>query len=77
MTLTDELLAEIRFLSLFNLASHQEGLKVHHNADSAMISAAQRLFDKGLITQTDGGYLTDLGVEAAEHAQRLLTILTS
>lgn len=77
MTLTDELVAEIHFLSLFNLASRQEGLKVHHNADSAMISAAQRLFDKGLITQPDGGYLTDLGVEAGEHAQRLLTILTS
>lgn len=77
MLLTDEMVAEIRFLSLFNLASQQEGIKVHGNADPIMIAAAKRLFDKGLITQHDGGYLTDLGIEAAEHAQKMLTILTS
>lgn len=77
MQLTDELVAEIRFLSLFNLASHQEGVKVHGNAEPEMIAAAKRLFDKGLVTQADGGYLTDLGVEAAEHAQKMLTILQS
>ncbi len=77
MQLTDELVAEIKFLSLFNLATHQEGVKVHHNADPEMIGAAKRLFDKGLVTQVDGGYLTDLGVEAAEQAQKMLTILQS
>ncbi|MGZ4958051.1 MAG: TIGR02647 family protein [Methylomonas sp.] len=77
MQLTDELVAEIKFLSLFNLSSHQEGVKVHHNADPDMIGAAKRLFEKKLITQVDGGYLTDLGVEAAEQAQRMLTILQS
>lgn len=77
MLLTDELVAEIKLLSLFNLESVQEGVKVHGNADPGLIAAAQRLFDKGLITQHDGGYLTDLGIEVAEHAQRMLTILTS
>ncbi len=77
MLLTDEMVAEIRFLSLFNLASQQEGVKVHGNADPIMIAAAERLFDKGLITQHDGGYLTDLGIEAAEHAQKMLIILKS
>jgi uncharacterized protein (TIGR02647 family) len=77
MQLTDELVAEIKFLSLFNLATHQEGVKVHHNADPERIAAANRLFDKGLVTQVDGGYLTDLGQEAAEQAQRMLTILQS
>ena len=33
-----------------------EGLKVHHSADPLIISAAQRLFDKGLITQRMKGY---------------------
>lgn len=75
MLLTDEMVAEIRFLSLFNLASQQEGVKVHGNADPIMIAAAERLFDKGLITQHDGGYLTDLGIEAAEHAQKMLIVL--
>ncbi len=77
MHLTDELVAEIRFLSLFNLESHQEGVKVHGNAEPIMIEAAKRLYAKGLITQMDGGYLTDLGIETAEHAQKMLTILTS
>lgn len=77
MLLTDELVAEIKFLSLFNLESVQEGVKVHGNADPDMIGAARRLFDKGLITQNDGGYLTDLGIEVAEHAQKMLTILKS
>ena len=77
MLLTDELAAEIKFLSLFNLASHQEGVKVHGNADPELIAAARRLFDKGIVSQLDGGYLTDLGVEAAEIAQKMLTILQS
>lgn len=77
MKFNDQLVAEIRFLTLFNLESHQEGIKVHANAEPSIIDAAKRLFDKGLVTQDDGGYLTDLGIEAAEHAEKLLTILTS
>lgn len=77
MQLSNEIVAEIHLLSLFNLASHQEGVKVHHDAEHQLIEAARRLHEKGLTTQADGGYLTDLGVEAAEHAQRMLTILTS
>lgn len=77
MRITDEIAAEIHLLSLFNLASHQEGVKVHHDAEPQVIAAAKRLFKKGLTTQVDGGYLTDLGVEAAEHTQRMLTILNA
>lgn len=77
MALTGELIEEIRILTHYNLSSIQEGIKVHGSAKSEVIGAAERLFDKGLVSQADGGYLTDLGVEAAEHAQRLLTILTS
>lgn len=77
MLLNDELFAEIKFLSLFNLDTLQEGVKVHGSAEPDMIAAAKRLFDKELVSQSDGGYLTDLGVEAAEHAQKMLTILRS
>ncbi|QLC73300.1 TIGR02647 family protein [Pseudomonas sp. LPB0260] len=76
MTFTPDLVAELELLALFNLGNTQEGLKVHHVAAPQAIAAAQRLHDKGLVTQTDGGYLTSLGLEAAEHAQSLLTILT-
>ncbi|MES2819109.1 MAG: TIGR02647 family protein [Pseudomonadota bacterium] len=75
MSFTPELVAELEILALFNLANTQEGLKVHHVAAPKAIDATQRLHDKGLITQADGGYLTSLGLEAAKHAQSLLTVL--
>lgn len=77
MSFTPELVAELEFLALFDLSNTLEGLKVHQNAAEPMIDAARRLHEKGLTTQPDGGYLTSLGHEAAEHAQELLTILNS
>ncbi|MBH3426898.1 TIGR02647 family protein [Pseudomonas alkylphenolica] len=75
MSFTPELIAELEVLALFNLDSSQEGIKVHNTASKELIAAAQRLYDKGLTDQPDGGYLTSLGHDAAEHAQQLLTIL--
>ena len=46
-------------------------------ADAGRIQAGERLHAKGLTTQADGGYLTPLGVEAAEHAQALIRLLQS
>ncbi len=77
MALTAELIEEIKILTHYNLTSIQEGIKVHRSAKPEVVAAANRLFEKGLISQADGGYLTDLGIEAAEHAQGVLTILTS
>ncbi|MCQ8105733.1 TIGR02647 family protein [Methylomonas sp. SURF-2] len=77
MRINDDTVAEIHLLSLFNLASHQEGVKVHHDAEAHLIGAAKRLCEKGLTTQPDGGYLTDLGIEVAENVQRMLTILNA
>lgn len=77
MPYTPELVDELRMLSRYNLANSDEGLKAHHTAEPALIAAMRRLHAKGLVTHEDGGYLTDLGREAAEHAQSALTILTS
>ncbi len=77
MSLNQEMIAELNVLTQFRLSSVQEGIKVHGNAKPEMISATESLFKKGLITQKDGGYLTDLGIEAAEHAQAVFTILNS
>lgn len=78
MTFTHDHLAELNLLALFNLSSINEGIKVHsHSASEDAVAAAERLHGKGLITQKDGGYLTSLGTEAAEHAQRLLSVLSS
>lgn len=75
MPYTPELIAELDLLALYNLGNSQEGLKVHNNATSKCQEAITRLYEKGLVNQPDGGYLTSLGRDAAEHAQALLTIL--
>ena len=70
-----DLTDELNVLMQFNLKNEQDGIKVHNDASPQLIEAAERLFDKGLISQQDGGYLTDLGRKAAEHAQDVATIL--
>lgn len=78
MPFSSDYLEELNLLSLFDTHSLQAGIKVHsHEAPKAMVEAARRLYKKGLITQMDGGYLTDLGFEAMEHTQKLLGILSS
>lgn len=77
MHFNDELVSELNILVKYNLDSIQEGIKIHHSAEACTIEAAQRLYDKGFITQKDGGYLTELGRELAELAQNSVTLLTS
>ena len=75
MPYSNDIIEELNVLALFNLDADLEGIKVHSSAGDAKIAAAQRLFDKGLTSQVDGGYLTSLGRTAAEHSQGLLQIL--
>lgn len=75
MHLTQAFIEELELLTLFDLHSSQVGLKIHHEAPAERIAAAKRLFDKNITTLEDGGYLTLLGIEAAEHAQALVSIL--
>jgi len=77
MHFTPDLVHELNTLIRFDLDTGQQGIKVHKTADAEVISAVQRLFAKGLVTQADGGYLTSLGREAAEHAQAMLGLLTT
>jgi len=77
MLYSPDLVAELDILTRYRMGSTQEGIKVHKDADPAIIAAVMRLHEKGLVTQGDGGYLTDMGHEAAEHAQALFAILSS
>jgi uncharacterized protein (TIGR02647 family) len=77
MPYTPDLVQELNTLIRFDLATSQQGIKIHKTADAAVIAATERLYAKGLLTQADGGYLTSLGREVAEHAQAALSILTS
>jgi uncharacterized protein (TIGR02647 family) len=77
MHFTPDLVHELNTLIRFDLDTGQQGIKVHKTADAEVISAVQRLFAKGLVTQADGGYLTGLGRDTAEHAQAMLGLLTT
>ena len=76
MPLKQQLVDEIEVLLRYNLDTTHEGIKVRNDARQELRDAAHRLFEKGLVSQSDGGYLTDLGHEAAEHTQAALAILT-
>ncbi|HDS1820372.1 TPA: TIGR02647 family protein [Pseudomonas putida] len=75
MSFTPDLIAELEVLALFKHDSSQEGIKINSNAAPALIAAAQRLYDKGLTDQPDGGYLTSLGHDAVESVLLLQNIL--
>lgn len=77
MPIPSDLTDEMRVLAMFDLSTTQQGIKVHHDADETLIAATERLFNKGLISQSDGGYLTGLGRDAALHVSDLMTILTT
>jgi uncharacterized protein (TIGR02647 family) len=74
MPYSQDIVEELNVLVHYNLST-TEGIKVHKNASPDVISATKRLHSKGLITQEDGGYLTNLGIETAERAQAILDIL--
>ena len=76
MGFTPILIDELKVLSQFNLDSMQEGIKIHSSASEDIAAAANRLFEKGVISLPDGGYLTHRGVEVAKHAQILLQALS-
>ena len=76
MNLNQDLVNEIELLMKFDLSSARVGLKVHSNAAPEVIAAAKRLYAKDLVEHEDGGFLTTLGHEAAEHLQAAHVILT-
>ena len=77
MPISPDLAEEFSILARYKLTSTQEGIKVHNTAAPEIIAAINRLYDKNLLSRDDGGYLTDLGIETAEHVQKALSILTS
>ncbi|MFB9133780.1 TIGR02647 family protein [Vibrio olivae] len=76
MKFTAEHLSELNLLLQFDLRSSATGIKVHSDADSDIQQAVTRLFNKGLCTAPDGGYLTDEGIVIAEHTDKILHVLS-
>lgn len=75
MPFSENIVDELNVLVKFNRHTMQQGIKVHHDADPALIEATERLYSKGIVTQVDGGYLTDRGVEVANLANSLIDVL--
>ena len=76
MKFNQDAIDEINVLLQFDLSNSQQGIKIHHIAEPALIAAAGRLHSKGLIDHSDGGYLTAMGRAAAEHAQAMFSALS-
>ena len=77
MKLNKDMVDELNVLLQFDLSNTQQGIKIHQGAESSVSNAVNRLFEKGLIDQIDGGYLTALGRTTAEHAQAISRLLLS
>ena len=76
MHLDPELIEELNLLMRLHSNASSEEIIISANADPAVIAAARRLFEKGLVSQKDGGHLSDAGTEAADHMKRLLNLMS-
>ena len=72
MLFKPEHLSELNLLAQFEAGDPSIGIKVHSTAAPESVSAAARLYKKGLTTQVDGGYLTPLGLAVAAEAEGLI-----
>ncbi|OBT15949.1 TIGR02647 family protein [Vibrio sp. UCD-FRSSP16_10] len=70
------LVDELNLLMQFDLNSAATGIKVHSDAAENIQLAIKSLFDKGLCTLCDGGYLTEEGIQIAERADKILRALS-
>lgn len=73
---SDALFEEMKLLAKFPTQSQLEGIKIHNDAAPTVINAAKSLFEKGLTSRSDGGYLTDSGIETVDHIHRVLATLS-
>jgi uncharacterized protein (TIGR02647 family) len=70
-----ELLEEVKLLRQYSIETLHEGIKIHSSAGETCQLSAERLFKKGIISQVDGGYLTQRGQEVVEHLDALINLL--
>lgn len=75
MPFSNNTIEELNLLMQFDSQTLSKGIKVHSSARQEVIAGCERLYDKGLVSQSDGGYLTDAGIEALAHLQALAGLL--
>ncbi len=72
---SDDFVNELKILACFDPANMSLGIKLRSDMSEALCQAAERLHNQGLISATDGGYLTPFGMTMLEHLQHLLAAL--
>jgi uncharacterized protein (TIGR02647 family) len=75
MSFDQGMMDELNLLLKFPTESLLQGLKIHNDASQSIVNAAERLYAKGMITQPDGGYLTDLGIDIADQIRKVKSAL--
>jgi uncharacterized protein (TIGR02647 family) len=74
MQLDPELIEELSLLRRVSQDLSLDVISLQSSADPAVSSAAGRLVQKGILSDSD--QLTESGVEAAEHMNRLFNLLS-
>jgi uncharacterized protein (TIGR02647 family) len=74
MQLDPELIEELSLLRRMSQDSSLDVISLQSSADQAVSAAAGRLAQKGILSNSD--QLTESGVEAAEHMNRLFNLLS-
>jgi uncharacterized protein (TIGR02647 family) len=75
MPFSSNTVEELNLLMQFDSPTSSKGIKVHSDARQEAILACERLHERGLVNQSDGGYLTDAGIETLAHLQALAGLL--
>lgn len=76
MHLDSELIEELGLLRRISQDLALDVINLQSSADPAVSAAAGRLVQKGILSDSDGGPLTESGVEAADHMNRLFNLLS-
>ncbi len=76
MHLDPELIEELSLLRRISQDSSLDVANLRSSSDPGVSAAADRLVEKGILSQTGDAQLTESGVEAADHMNRLFNLLS-
>ena len=76
MHLDPELIEDLSLLRRISQDSSLDVADLRSSSDAGVSAAAERLVQKGILSQTGDAQLTESGVEAAEHMNRLFNLLS-
>ncbi|MCZ6724476.1 MAG: TIGR02647 family protein [Gammaproteobacteria bacterium] len=76
MQLDPELIDELSLLRRISQDSSLDVANLRSSGDPGVSAAAERLVQKGILSETGDFQLTESGVEAADHMNRLFNLLS-